>query len=189
VGDGSNLFAEIPDLTLDCPGEGKFHFYGGHRLWYAPEIPEQTYLPDDDPVEVEHQENRTTFTQPIETGTGIQKAITVRLPEDAPTVIIDHTLTNHGAKPVEFSPWVITQLKMGGFAVLPQPSGYTDPVGLLPNRFLSLWPYTDIRSPFIHFGNRYIFIDSTPQSGPMKIGYPNPRGWLGYYREKTLFVK
>ena len=33
-----NLFAEVPDLMLDFPGEGDFYLRGGHRLWYAPEI-------------------------------------------------------------------------------------------------------------------------------------------------------
>jgi hypothetical protein len=36
---GENLFAEIPGVTLDCPGAGEYHFYGGHRLWAAPEDP------------------------------------------------------------------------------------------------------------------------------------------------------
>ncbi len=42
VGDGENLFAELPDVTLDYLGGGQFHFYGGHRLWHAPENPEVT---------------------------------------------------------------------------------------------------------------------------------------------------
>jgi hypothetical protein len=50
--DSENLFAELPGLSLECPGAGDFHFYGGHRLWYAPEEPARTYLPDNDPIEI-----------------------------------------------------------------------------------------------------------------------------------------
>jgi hypothetical protein len=55
--DGENLLAELPDLVTDCPGTGTFHFYGGHRLWHAPEEPSRTYLPDDEPVEISTFEN------------------------------------------------------------------------------------------------------------------------------------
>ena len=47
---GDNLLAELPDLTLDCPGSGPMHLWGGHRLWHAPEVKRRTYLPDDQPV-------------------------------------------------------------------------------------------------------------------------------------------
>lgn len=43
---GENLFAELPDLALECPSKGAYHFHGGDRLWYAPEDPLRTYLPD-----------------------------------------------------------------------------------------------------------------------------------------------
>ena len=51
--DGRNHFAELPELTLDCPGSGVIHLRGGSRLWAAPEDPRVTYRPDDDPVGVE----------------------------------------------------------------------------------------------------------------------------------------
>jgi hypothetical protein len=189
LGEGDNLFAELPSLTLDYPGGAKFHFYGGHRLWYAPEVPRYTYLPDDNPVVVKQLGDGIKFIQPIEPLTGIQKSISITVSEDEPLIIVNHTLTNHGSTPVEYSPWAITQMKVGGFAILPQWTNRADPAGLLPNRSMSIWPYTDIRSPFIDFGNHFILIDSTPESGPLKIGYPNPRGWLAYYQESTLFVK
>jgi hypothetical protein len=45
---GENLFAELPELTMEYPGRGPFHFYGSHRLWYAPEDLVHTCLPDDE---------------------------------------------------------------------------------------------------------------------------------------------
>ena len=51
--DGRNHFADLPEMTLPCPGSGPIHLRGGSRLWAAPEDPRFTYRPDDDPVGVE----------------------------------------------------------------------------------------------------------------------------------------
>ena len=72
---GENLMAELPDFVTDCPGTGTFHFYGGHRLWHAPEEPSRTYLPDDEPVEISPLENGLKATQQTESKTGLQKSI------------------------------------------------------------------------------------------------------------------
>jgi hypothetical protein len=80
-------------------------------------------------------------------------------------------------------------LRPGGVAVLPQTAGPSDPYGVLPNRSLVLWPYTDIRTPNISWGNRYVFIQARLESGAAKVGYPNRRGWLAYHLDGTLFVK
>jgi hypothetical protein len=186
---GTNLFAELPGMTLECPGEGPLSLYGGHRLWHAPEVPRRTYLPDDQPVAIEEIESGILVTQPLEKSTGIQKSLQIHLPNDSPIIVVNHTLTNHGNWAVELAPWAITKLRPGGFAILPQPIGAADPDGVLPNRHLVVWPYTDINSPSIQWGNRFIFVNAAMQAGALKIGMPNPRGWLGYLHESTLFVK
>src|SRR5687767_13508591 len=118
---GENLFAEIPEAVIDYPeGGGVFHFYGGHRLWHAPEEPRRTYLPDDSPVDIVPVENGLMATQKTENQTGLQKTMEVRLPGDSPQLIITHHLTNHGLWPLTCAPWAITQLKTGGTAILPQ---------------------------------------------------------------------
>jgi hypothetical protein len=184
-----NLFAELPDVKLDCPGRGQLTLWGGHRLWHAPEEARRTYLPDDRPPAIVQIDNGLLVTQPVEEETGIQKSMTITLPDHSVTVIIDHTLKNQGSWPVELAPWAITQVKPGGVAILPQRSAPSDPAGLLPNRQLTLWPYTDINSPHITWGNRFIFISATMPAGALKIGFPNPEGWLAYYNNHTLFVK
>ena len=184
-----NLFAELPDVKLDCPGRGPLTLWGGHRLWHAPEEARRTYLPDDRPPAITQIENGLMVTQLVEEETGIQKSMAITLPEDRATVIVDHTLKNQGSWPVELAPWAITQVKPGGVAILPQRSVPSDPAGLLPNRQVALWPYTDMNSPHITWGNRFIFISATMSAGALKIGLPNPEGWLAYYSNRTLFVK
>ena len=186
---GENLFAELPDSTLECPGVGEYRLWGGHRLWHAPEKPRRTYLPDDQPLDTVFVQGGVRVTQPVEPGSGIVKSLTITLPGDGPTVIVDHVLENGGLWQVELAPWAITQMKPGGFAILPQPTGDADEAGVLPNRLISLWPYTDITSPHINWGNRYIFVKANMQDGALKVGYPNPTGWIAYYVDDTLFVK
>ncbi len=182
---GENLFAELPDFVTDCPGTGTFHFYGGHRLWHAPEEPSRTYLPDDAPVDISIFENGLKATQQTEPKTGLQKSIEIQLTADSAQVILTHHLTNHGLWDVTCAPWAITQFKTGGTAIFPQIKMNT---GVLPNRSLTLWPYTDMTNPNVHWGSNYIIVQANMKSA-FKIGFPNPRGWQAYWLNGALFVK
>jgi len=187
--EGQNLFASLPDTTLECPGKGEFHLYGGHRLWHAPENPRRTYLPDDSPVEIFPQENGFRIRQAIEADTGIQKSLRISLEPGTSKVQVEHTLTNCGLWPVTCAPWAITQMKPGGVALLPQNLAWIEENPTLPNRAITLWPYTDINSPYITWENDLILIRAEMEEGALKIGYPNPRGWLAYWLDGTLFIK
>ena len=182
---GDNLFAELPDFVTERPDGKIFHFYGGHRLWHAPENMPRTYIPDDEPVEVIPSQTGLSITSKVEDESGIEKAIQISLVEDKPQVIVRHTLTNRGPWPVECAPWAITQFRTGGVGILPQSREQTD---VLPNRSLALWPYTDLASPQVCWGNAYILVHAEMAS-PFKVGFPNPRGWLAYWLDGTLFVK
>jgi hypothetical protein len=183
---GENLFAELPDFVTTRPDGQAFHFYGGHRLWHAPEYMPRTYMLDDQPVEILSVENSLLIRQPVEAETGIEKSMQISLVEDKPQVVVRHTLTNCGLWPVETAPWAITQLKTGGVAILPQSQAEHD---FLPNRSLTFWSYADINHPHVSLGNRYILIRSQIKDGAFKVGFPNPRGWLAYWQAGTLFVK
>jgi hypothetical protein len=182
---GENLLAELPDLALDCPGSGTFHFYGGHRLWHAPEDAARTYLPDDTAVEISVIQNGLKVTQQTELKTGLQKSIEIQLTADSAQVTLTHRIRNHGLWDVTCAPWAITQLKTGGTAIFPQIKTDT---GLLPNRALVLWPYTDMAHPNVHWGSNYILLQANMAS-PFKIGFPNPRGWQAYWLNGNLFIK
>jgi len=183
--EAENIFAELPDFVIECPGSGTFHFYGGHRLWHAPEEPSRTYLPDDSPVEIAPLENGIVVTQNTEIQTGLQKSMEIYLSDGSAQVAITHRLTNRGLQPVACAPRALTQLKTGGMAILPQPR---EDSGVLPNRSLVLWPYSNMTNPNVHWGRNYILVSAT-MDAPFKVGFPNPRGWLAYWLNGTLFVK
>ena len=181
----ANMLASLPDLTVDRPDGRTFRFYGGHRLWHAPEHMPRTYGIDDSPVEIIPILNGLSVTQPIEPEFGIQKSLRIELAGDQPKVTITHTLTNHNSWTVECAPWAITQFKTGGVAILPLNRADT---GLLPNRSLALWSYTDISSSCLRWGREHLWLHAGMTS-PFKIGFANPRGWMAYALNGILFVK
>ena len=186
---GENMLAVLPDATIENPGQDTFYLRGGHRLWYAPEKPETTYIQDNQPVEVIEVESGVELVQPVDQPTGVQKSIKIVLSESKAEVKLSHCLTNTGDTPIDLAPWAITQLRIGGVGIFPQQTSLDDSHGLLPNRHIVLWPYTKINSPYIHWGDEAIFIEANVTESMLKIGFPNPAGWMGYALEGALFVK
>ncbi|MEN8240897.1 MAG: hypothetical protein ABFS17_03160 [Chloroflexota bacterium] len=184
--DGGNLFAELPEMVSELPDGREFQFYGGHRLWEAPETMPNTYVPDNFPVEIATLKDGLSATQRVVSQTGIEKSIEIHLKPGKAQVVVDHLLTNRGSEIVECAPWAVTQLKPGGVALLPQSYEQS---GLLPNRSIALWPYSDAANPLVSWGNREILVRAEMKTGSFKIGFPNPRGWLAYWLAGTLFVK
>lgn len=181
VNGGPNLFAEVPDFTVG----GAFRMLGGHRYWLAPEHPVRTYRPDDGAMDVEEIDGGVILTAPQDPATGLLRSLRLSLPGDGPHVVVDHALTNMGGQALDVAPWAITMLPPGGTAILPQPAAIP---GVLPNRSWALWPYTDIRSPHVAWGDAFTLVHARVDA-PLKLGWANRPGWLAYHRDGTLFVK
>ncbi|HSB01937.1 MAG TPA: hypothetical protein VLE49_14905, partial [Anaerolineales bacterium] len=113
----------------------------------------------------------------------------IRLNPDRPQVILHHELRNDGAWAVEFAPWALTMFRQEGVGIFPQPVGNTDEAGLLSNRQLIVWPYTRLDDPRLHLRDDFILVHATPSLPPIKFGYFNPYGWMGYWLDGVLFVK
>ncbi len=184
---GENVFAELGDLGIDLAGGRKYRLQGGHRLWVAPEIPEITYEPDDEPVQITSSgSDHATVTHPGTTQVPIGKQITVTL--SGGTVTVDHRLINRGDEVIDVAPWAITQLNPGGMAILPLPIPPADSHSLQPNASIVLWPYSATEdNPFV-LDRRMMMIDAR-RTTPTKVGTSLDRGWLAYSSGTTLFVK
>jgi hypothetical protein len=190
VNGGENLFAVLPNDTFEHPGGETFYFRGGHRLWAAPEDAVITYAPDNAPVEIHQTESGLAVEQSDPAGSRLLKKINISLPEPKTArIIVDHEITNQGKNSITLAPWAITQFRPGGVGILPQPNGPIDQYGMLPNRQLAIWPYTDIANPKVTWGQGYIYVQASFTEGAFKVGFPNPHGWLGYWFDGTLFMK
>ena len=172
-----NMLADISGTPPITTPWGDFHFRGGHRLWHAPEAMPRTYAPDTGEMKITELPGSVILETQTEPGTGIRKRIEIHLAEDRPSATLTHTLINDGLWPVELAPWTITQFRLGGTAILPMPVGNVDAAGLLPNRQISLWPYTRLNDPRLSLRDDYVIFkaDALP---PFKMGYFNPHGWL-----------
>lgn len=188
---GENNLAELGPDSVVKTELGEWHPWGGHRLWHAPEVLPRSYVPDNGPVESEIIGNSTIrVAPPLETATHIQKEMMITLNRDGTGVTITHTLKNKGIWPVELAPWALTIMKTGGTTIIPQEPFIPHSEKLLPARSLALWNFTDMSDPRWTFGKRYIRLHTDSKiKTPQKIGVANHQGWVGYLRDKTLFVK
>jgi hypothetical protein len=183
---GAQLFASLPGTVLQHASAGVFRFLGGHRLWRSPEVPVSTYQPDDTPVLI--AEDQAGFTvEGAADSDGVVKTLSVS--QRGSYTLVGHTLENRGMSSVLVAPWAITQLVPGGTAVLPEQLESVDIDGVLPNRRLVVWPYTDLSSAEIEFAVGGVALHATDSATKTKIGLPNRRGWLAYSLGDELFVK
>jgi hypothetical protein len=183
-----NMFAELKKLPVSTP-YGDFYFRGGHRFWHAPEHMPRTYIPDNEGALISDIPNGVRIEMPAEPWTNIAKSIEIGLNPDKPQVILRHALRNESAWAVELAPWALTMFRQGGIGIFPQPKGNLDDAGLLPNRRLSLWPYTNINDRRFIQRDDFLLVQATPSLPPFKFGYFNPHGWIGYWLDDILFTK
>ncbi len=189
--DGGENLLRVYDAQAGQTGGSAFRLYGGHRLWHAPEDPERTYYPDNEPVAVKQDGDRVQFTAKKEITTGIQKSVAVTMAAEDARATLTHRLTNHNAWAVTFAPWSLTVMRTGGVAVLPLPPRGSHPEGLLPTGALALWPYTDMSDPRWTWGEQYVLLRGTSghQVAPQKIGATVTDGWLAHVLDGVMFVK
>jgi hypothetical protein len=182
-----NEFAEFAE-HLGQTGGAEWRIYGGHRLWHAPEDRTRSYFPDNEPIEVKDENGTLRVAQPPETTTGIQKELAIKF-QGPHRLTVRHYLRNVGLWPVELAPWALSVMAPDGIGIVPQPTK-AHPDGLLPNRVVVLWPYTDMTDGRLHWGSRFILLrqDQNAQT-PAKLGLSASDGWGAYLRQGHLFLK
>jgi hypothetical protein len=182
-----NLLAEVPDATAATPW-GPYSFLGGHRLWHAPEALPRSYDPEDSGVTVTVNGLDMMVQGPVEAHTGIRKSIRFMMDSKQASVRVEHRMENQGVWPVELAAWAITQLRLGGVAILPlrKPGSYD---GLLADRQVAIWPYADLADPRLHLGNARFLVEGKPSPNAFKIGVYNKVGWEAYLYGEYLFIK
>ena len=168
-------------------GKGKhWENFGGHRIWATPEVFPETYNPDDEPVLYELTEKGVILTQKPEP-TGLQKQLEIIMDPDDATVGVINRIKNTTGSEKEFSVWGITVAEKGG--VLTAPMNVTD-TGLLANRIISVWPYTDLSDKRIKFFDKnFVLKQSKDSPRPIKIGFDLECGSVFYALGEDVFCK
>ena len=187
--DGPNELAILPDDAGHTGGD-EFKFYGGHRLWHAPEDMPRSYAPDNNAVQIEEFKDFLRVTAPIEETTMIQKQIDLAMSEDQPHVRLSHRLINRGLWTVELAPWALTMCAPGGTGIAPLPAGGKHDTKLIPATSLSLWAYTKMNDPRWTWGERVIMLrQDTQNDSPQKAGLYAEDGWIACANYNHLLLK
>lgn len=186
---GPNLFAER-EGELGQWGEEEWRIRGGHRLWLAPENSPRTYQPDNAAVSVTTSEDGRTvrMTQPLEAKTGILKSLTLEILNKT-SFRITHKVKNAGLWPLRFSPWAISVMAHGGYAVIPFDPFISHEECQLPRSVLIPWTYTDFGNPIWRFASSHLGVETSLAETSQKIGIGNYPGWAAYWQEGGTFVK
>lgn len=198
---GNNVFKEFEE-QMGKSGEDSWQIRGGHRLWHAPEDVKRTYALDN--ASVKHEklgESGVRLIQSVESITGIQKEIDVKLEEEGTGVTVVHRLRNTSLWDVELAPWALTVLAPGGTAIIPLPEKIAHPGslepgekpdyrGFIPNINLIVWPFTDLADPRWRWGTKYITLrQDVNAKRPAKLGLAHKVGWVAYLNGGRLFIK
>lgn len=186
--EGSTPFSAEGSPAFDAAfGEGSaWHSYGGHRLWVSPEAMPRSYYPDNEPVAMERVEDGARFTAKVQRWNNMQLSIEVTMDKTG-RLEVAHTVTNCGAWPVKCAPWAITVVSQGGMAAVPVVKRET---GLLPNRSVSLWPYTKMNDSRFGWGADFITLHQDRKAaGPCKFGSVSEAGIAAYFNHGQMFVK
>ncbi|MGQ9781560.1 MAG: hypothetical protein ACUVQ8_04820 [Nitrososphaeria archaeon] len=183
-----NLFGIYPELGMNTD-EGFWRVYGGHRLWSAPESKPRSYSIDDKPVTIKIEGEVVTVYGNPEKENFIRKEIEIR-PFGENGVQIVHRIENISRWPIKLGCWGLSLMEGEGFAVIPISASKVDRERLLPDRHLSLWPYTSLEDRRLKLTNDYIFVMKDPKMNkPFKIGAEANPSWAAYVLGDIALVK
>ena len=164
-----------------------WYIYGGHRIWTAPEAWPGSYFPDNNRVRYEIRGNSVSFLPPPQRRNGIQMELVVELEEYSTRVRVTNKVTNIEETEKEFSVWALSVLAPGGLEIVPFNRHDT---GLLSNRTMAIWPYTEMDDKRVVWGKEYFTLRQDKRSAKnFKVGTDNRRGWAAYCLKDAMFVK
>ncbi len=172
----------------DYFGAGKqWENLGGHRIWTSPESYPETYYPDMDPVAFEITGDGAVFTPKPETENGVAKTMEIKMdPDDANMQVIMRVKNISDAKK-QFAVWGLSVSAAGGTLIIPM---NTNDTGLLSNRIISVWPYTDMSDDRIYWGKKYVTVrQDTAATQPLKLGFDLNGGQVFYLLGNEIFRK
>ena len=172
----------------DFFGEGKkWENLGGHRIWISPESYPETYYPDLDPVDYEITEYGAVFTPKPETENGVAKSLEIKMDPDDTNMQVIMRVKNISENDKTFSVWGLTVSEVGGTLIVPM---NTNDTGLLSNRIISVWPYTDMSNSRIYWGNKYVTLrQDQNEKKPIKLGFDLNCGTVYYCLNDEIFCK
>lgn len=177
-----NVFFVHPNEMEDFSLPSGWRVRGGHRLWLAPESPDD-YYPDNDPIEYEVKGNTLSVFQREDPLLHVVKSVVLTLKGN--TVSVTHKILNTG-EGRRLALWGVSSMKAGGVITVPlkvREDGYD------PNLHISAWDYTNLSDDRLQFSREEIKMTQRASDRRCKIGVGHPAGPVTYENGNTVFVK
>lgn len=186
--DRSAFDSQVDKEYTDFFGEGKrWENFGGHRTWLSPESYPETYAPDGFPVKCELTDNGAIFTPDPEVPNGVAKQLEVRMSENDANMQVIMRATNITDADKVFAIWGLTVSAQNGTVIIPM---NTNDTGLLSNRIVSVWPYTDMSDKRIYWGKKYVTVKQDIEATcPLKLGFDINGGKVFYVLNDEVYCK
>ena len=164
-----------------------YHCYGGHRIWMSPENMPLTYYPDNDPVEWEAFEEGAVFYAPIQEVNEVQYEMMIMMDDESPELRLTQRIVNLSEYKKRLAIWSLTVLNKDGLEIVPQPNRNS---GLLHNRSISLWPYSNMADERVYWGKNFITLKQNSKAKTaFKFGINGEQCWGAYLNNDMMFVK
>lgn len=161
--------------------------FGGHRIWITPESYPETYLPDDRECSYLKTEDGIVVFALEDSEIGIEKTIRIKMQPDKAEMSVENNVRNISEKDKKFAVWAISVCAKGGKLVIPM---NTNDTGLLHNRSISVWPYTDMSDKRIYWGKKYVTLkQDINATEPIKLGFDLNGGQTYYVLGDDVFSK
>ena len=107
-------------------------------------------------------------------------------PDDA-NMQVKMQVKNISDKNKEFAIWALSVCDRDGTLIIPM---NTNDTGLLANRIISVWPYTDMSNDRIYWGKKYVTLRQDKQyTQPIKLGFDLNCGMAYYVKADEILYK
>lgn len=163
------------DVSATYGAGETWHIYGGHRIWLSPED-EETYYPDHYKVSVEQLDNGAIFTAEPWRKVNVQPSLKIEFVGHS-EVRVANIVKNLDPNPRLLCVWALTVLKPDAELTVPF---NTRDTGLLANRNLVVWPYTNLNDERITISDIDVKLRSV-KNAPTNIK-------LGMYIERPVAI-
>lgn len=163
------------------------YLYGGHRIWVTPERKPETNYPDNEPVEVKYTDKGIVFIPPVQKKNDIQLELEINMDLEGANMQVLNRVTNVRDTEQEFAVWTISVMNKGGLEIVKHSDVDT---GLLPNRVISLWPYSNPADYRFYNGKKFMSVKHDAAADrAFKFGTNNQRGKAVYALNGDVFRK
>jgi len=205
---GKNMLKTVEN-QLGRTADLEWLLYGGHRLWAAPEDPHLSYLPDNQAVLVEFDNDDAglSFIRPAD-ASGLERKLSI-LPlrqnqkdveiacENRPpfagkemkalgSFIVRNEITNRSQDLIKTASWGITSFAPGGIGYLPMDKNSDPEKRFQANQRLNLWDYSSLSDPAYQWKEDWLEIQQNKAQSKQKIGTWAAKPWLAYRLDNLL---